>query len=78
MTIPSWELDDLTDWIKKTESLCQDYLKSGATASTADDCIVVNLLDTLVPVPSSAPFHEDWKFATQTWKSKHDNCSSLT
>eukprot|EP00961_Rhodomonas_salina_P164862 2221536-Rhodomonas_salina.1 len=75
MTIPSWELDDLTDWIKKTESLRQDYLKS---ASTADDCIVCNLLDTLVAVPSSAPFHEDWKFTTRTWKSEHDNCAALT
>eukprot|EP00961_Rhodomonas_salina_P102732 1381608-Rhodomonas_salina.1 len=37
MTITSWELDDLIDWIAKTETLRQDFLKSGASAETADD-----------------------------------------
>ena len=40
----------------------QDLLKAGASETTADDCIVANLLETLTSIPKDALFFEDWKF----------------
>ena len=76
--IPSWDLDDLNDWVRITEQMRQDLLKSGHTVSVADDCIVCNLLEALTSVPASAPFFEDWKHDSRNWKSEHDKDGSLT
>ena len=49
--IPSWELDDLTAWIHRMEDAHQDLIKSGHTSAVTDDCIVINLLESLVSIP---------------------------
>jgi len=76
--ITSWELEDLSDWIASMEEYRQDLLKAGGTDDLADDCIVNNLLETLVAIPASAPHFEDWKFDSRTWKSEHDSGASLS
>eukprot|EP00961_Rhodomonas_salina_P217478 2938824-Rhodomonas_salina.1 len=69
--IGAWELDDLEDWIKKMEILRQDLIHSGHTEAIADDCIISNLLHTLIEVPSGSAHSEHWKFAARTWKADH-------
>mmetsp|Transcript_54986 Transcript_54986/g.112326 ORF Transcript_54986/g.112326 Transcript_54986/m.112326 type:complete len:407 (-) Transcript_54986:130-1350(-) len=76
--IPSWELDYLVDWIRKMEELRQDLLKSGHTSAVADDCIVLNLLDTIVEMPTEAPHREEWIYDARAWKSAHEEHSSQT
>eukprot|EP00961_Rhodomonas_salina_P295520 3935535-Rhodomonas_salina.1 len=76
--IRAWELDDLEDWIKKMEILLQDLICSGHTEAIADDCIVSNLLHSLIEVPSGSPLSEHWKFAARTWKADHSKNHDAT
>ena len=76
--IDSWELDDLSDWISQMERRRQDLLKAGASESTADDCIVSNLLVTLTSISKDCPHYDEWKFDANTWNSEHENNVSLT
>eukprot|EP00961_Rhodomonas_salina_P261630 3536064-Rhodomonas_salina.1 len=73
-----WELEDIDVWMKRLEMLCQDLLLSGHTEAIADDCIVNNLLNTLKNIPVDAPYSEDWKFASLSWKTEHAKNHSMT
>ena len=77
-TIPKWDLDSLTQWIKDTEELRQDLLKSGHTELVADDCIVDNLLEALTTAPTSAPYHKEWDHDAWKWKTDHEENASTT
>eukprot|EP00961_Rhodomonas_salina_P006335 85749-Rhodomonas_salina.3 len=77
-TISSWDLSDLTDWIKTMNTLCSDLLKSGHSTNTCYDLIVMALLETLVNVPVTAPFCKDWEFDACTWKAEHATTKKLT
>eukprot|EP00961_Rhodomonas_salina_P133999 1802945-Rhodomonas_salina.1 len=60
------------------EILLQDLIRSGHTESIADDCIISNLMCSLIDVPLSAPHSEHWKFAAQTWKADHSKNHDTT
>eukprot|EP00961_Rhodomonas_salina_P042702 574275-Rhodomonas_salina.1 len=61
LNITDWELQEITQWILDMEVLRQALLTSGHTEKVADDCIIDNLLLSLISVPASAPCAKDWE-----------------
>eukprot|EP00961_Rhodomonas_salina_P042608 572788-Rhodomonas_salina.1 len=69
--IGDWDLDALQIWIKQTEFLRQELLRTGESNSIANNCIVEHLLEALTSVPSSAPHSKAWEFDARTWNAQH-------